>query len=169
MSRILIAFVACVALALAATACERASDATKSAGQAVNDAAKVTGKALDTAAKATGQAVENAAENTGEALEAAGDYVNRHKLVQVSQDQFQNLKSNWHELVGKAESSGRAAESRFQDLSDRMAQGLDDADRKLTVVKDASADAWQDAKSALDGALRKTQELYEYVAVEFGS
>jgi len=146
-----------------------ASDATNSAGQAVNDAAKVTGKALDNAAKATGQAVENAAENTGEALVDAGEYANRLKLVQASQDQFENLKSNWHVLQGQVESAGKAGESRFQNLSERMAQGLDDADRKLAVVKDASDGVWQDAKSAFDGALRETQKLYEYVVVEFGS
>jgi len=168
MNKTLIACAALLAMIFVTAACEKAADATRTAGGAVNDAAKATGKALDNAAKATGKAVEKAADNTAGAVDAAGDYVNRQQLVKTAQDEFTNLKAKWHDLQGQIEKAGKSADERFMNLSERMAQGIDETDRKLGVVKEAGAEAWSDAKVALDWALRQTRDLYDYVVVEFG-
>ncbi|MCU0724288.1 MAG: hypothetical protein MUE73_00640 [Planctomycetes bacterium] len=169
MRRIPITLVVCVAVALAAMACERVSEATKSAGAAVNDAAKVTGKALDKAATATGEALEGAAESTGDAMVAADAYVNQSRIVEASRDRLQGLRTNWRDLRSKVEASGKAGETRFLNLSERMVVSLEEVDNRLAKVGDATAESWRDSKIALDSAMRKTQEIYEYAVTEFGS
>ena len=168
MSKGTIAAVVVLASALGMTSGEKASNAANSAGTAVNDAAKATGKALDSAAQATGEALDHAAKATGEGLNAAGEYLSRQDEVKTSREAIEDLKTKWGQLRDKTETTSAAAKAEFQKLEEQMVQGLDEADRKLVAAGEASADTWQAAESALDGALQKTQELYEEARVRFG-
>lgn len=164
----LIKFGLALAAMLSVVACEESSDATKSAGKALNDAAKATGKALDHAAKATGEGLETAADSVGDAMDAAGDYVNRKSVVSDSKEAIEDLRTNWRELRERAVTAGRAAEDEFRQGSESLARDLDLADAKLVLAEEAGADAWQDARAALDAAVKKAQETYESVLAEFG-
>jgi ElaB/YqjD/DUF883 family membrane-anchored ribosome-binding protein len=168
MNKGLIEFGLALAAALSVVACEKSSDATKSAGKAVNDAAKATGQALDDAARATGEGLETAADHAGDAIDAAGDYVNRKSVARISRESIEDLRTKWRDLRDRAVVTGGAAEDRFRKVSESMARGLDEADAKLVLAERAGADAWQDARSALEGALKKAQEMYESALVEFG-
>jgi len=161
MSRIFQVFGVVLAVMFTLAACEKASDAAKTAGSAVNDAAKATGRALDSAAQATGRAVESAATSTGNALEDTGDYLSRQRLARTAEEALAKLETSWRDLQDKTVTAGESAQNEFQEITEGMDRHLDDAGRKLTAVKEASGDAWEGAKSALDAALRKTQEFYD--------
>ncbi len=166
MSKIWIVVVVVAALSFGMAACEKktASDAAKSAGEAVNDAAKATGKAVGNAAEKTGNAVGNAAQATGEYLTGKKD-----EAIKAAQEKIASLDAKWQELQDKAAPSTDDAKAEFQKAKDQMAKTLAEAKVKLVEARDAGADAWQDTvKPALNATLDAAEKCYENMAAKFG-
>jgi len=162
-------------LALGMTACDKTSDATKSAGQATSDAAKATGNAVGNAAKATGDAVGNAAKATGEAVgnaaKATSDYLSQSKeeSMKSAQETLDGIDKKWQILLVKATPVTDEAKAEFKKVKEQMAQEMADAKAKLVEAKEASADTWQKTiKPALNATLQNAQKLYEESSAKFG-
>jgi len=171
MSKTLMTFAIVMALAVGTAACdkktpsEKASDAGKSAVQAVDDAAKATGKAVGDAATATGKAVGDATKATGEFLSQTKD-----TALKAAQNLLDGLDKKWQDLEAKSAPTTDEAKADFQKVKNEAAEVLADAKAKLVEAKDAGADAWQkNVKPALDAALDKAQKLYDDTAARFGS
>ena len=178
MSTRLIAFAVVIASTFFIMSCgettpaEKASDAGKTAGQAVGDAAKTAGSAVGDAATSAGSAVSDAATATGDFIADTGDTIARQKdeAVKAAREQIAALEKKWQELVGKAAPTTDAAKADFQKAKDQMVQTLADAEAKLVEAKDAGSDAWQkNVEPALDASIQKAQKIYQDVAAQFGS
>ena len=157
MSKRLIGFGLALAMVLSVVACEKSADATKSTGRALNDAAK-----------ATGEALENAADYVGDKMDPAGDYKNRKVVAEASRETIKDLRTKWMDLRNRTVTASGATEDEFGKVSERMDRALDGADAKLVLAEEAHADAWHDARSALDEAVEEAQEIYGDALDEFG-
>jgi len=188
MSKKLIAFAAMLALAFGMTACEekttpeKASNATKSAGQTAGDAAKATGNAVGDAGKAAGNAVGDAGKAAGNAVgdagKAAGNAVgdaakatgnavgDAAKATGNAVGDAAKATGDW--LAGSKDDAVKTAqnkvsdlETKWQALQDKAAPTTDEAKADWQKTKDQMAQLLADAKTRLVAAKDATDDVWQ--------
>jgi hypothetical protein len=124
------------------------------------------GKREQERADANAAANQTLKERAGQALQDTTDFVaeQKDKLVASAQEQLDKLEAQFNNWLDEAGIEDEQAKQKLDALSEKFKTALAQARGVLDTVKEAGAEAWQEAKPALESALEEAQRTFDELA-----
>lgn len=121
------------------------------------------GKREQEPADANAAANQTLKERAGQALQDTADFVAQQKdqLVASAQKQLDKLEAQVNDWLDKARIEDEQAKQKLDALSEKFKAALAGARGALDTAKEAGAEAWQEAKPALELALEEAQRTFD--------
>ena len=106
-----------------------------------------------------------------QAVDTATDYAQMQKreFIAKAERDVQTLRASLDDLKKRASTATAETKGKMQDAIRDLEREQDQlqVQQKLTELKSATADAWQDAKTGFEDAFEKLRESYEKAKREF--
>jgi hypothetical protein len=114
---------------------------------------------------------DDVARDAKQAVDSAADYAQMQKreFIAKAERDVQELRASLDDLKKRASTATAETKGKMQDALRDLEREQDQlqVQKKLTELKSATSDAWQDAKTAFEDAFERLRESYEKAKREF--